>query len=766
MQNLQEKDKQVALAKPDGLTYEEHVGDVRQMVGLLKQMLLIQAAKYVRFFPQNALFDITDTAAIYHDEGKLHPAWQIPCQKDYAAFQEWKKQQSYEATAQDFERERRDIAGANIRTAGFRHEVGSLVMHGHKISGRERVAIAAHHGKLAIYHQGKWQTVNLGKMGAMYFDWLREKHESGDKTFSVRLIDFLKFSGPRAMLQIADRRASAMEGGNPHPPIIAFHYNFPKDWQKREVQKIAEANWEKELLVFRAPTGAGKTDASLLWAKKQIDNGKAQRLVIAMPTRFTSTAMAISTEDSISEVGLYHSSARFVERSSLAEKSKGQKEGYHLYAKWLMSPVTICTIDHLLMALTLTREDHHITLFNLANSCLVIDEADAYDDFMRQNIGTLLKACRKWQVPVMIMSASIADSELGFFQEIGYDISTLEEDVSEYQNDQCELKSTLDFETPNDIAEILNLCIRAERAIIYVNTVERAIVLFEWLQHRVGDIPLHLYHSRFLEKDKRVIEEKIITCLGKKAWEEKTARGIVILTQIGEMSINISAEIMLTELCPIDRLVQRVGRLCRFKENKTIGALYVLRPLKNGKFYPPPYGEFQRGKGWSPSLYLTRSEEILKERVYQRGSWIALINEVYAKRTEHDDRAIENSKNLQEIFSDNWLVRMTESTKEDDIGAVGWKARDMDVQRTILVKEPDEDGFFYFSSWSEYYYIQSEYGIALAVYLAEKGQKNGTILPMRLKINGEEQDEKVFMANPDRYSVQIGLDVRELDSIM
>ena len=98
-----------------------------------------------------------------------------------------------------------------------------------------------------------------------------------------------------------------------------------------------------------------------------------------------------------------------------------------------------------------------------------------------------------------------------------------------------------------------------------------------------------LYHSRFIEPHKKEKEEELIKALGKDAWENGTAKGIAILTQIGEMSVNISADIMLSDLCPIDRLVQRAGRLSRF--NKIIGQLYVLIPMKEGSTYPAPYGD-------------------------------------------------------------------------------------------------------------------------------------------------------------------------------
>src|SRR5690606_9889676 len=94
-------------------------------------------------------------------------------------------------------------------------------------------------------------------------------------------------------------------------------------------------------------------------------------------------------------------------RSGQLKKKDAQK--VHEFARLLQTPVTVCTIDHLLIALTLTREDHHLITFNLANSCLVIDEADFYDEFTQANILVLLEILKYWNVPVLLMSASLPD---------------------------------------------------------------------------------------------------------------------------------------------------------------------------------------------------------------------------------------------------------------------------------------------------------------------------------------------------------------------
>lgn len=97
-----------------------------------------------------------------------------------------------------------------------------------------------------------------------------------------------------------------------------------------------------------------------------------------MPTRFTSNAISVNVSKELGQTGLYHSSAW----SAISDKVKNNEISLsdalnqHKMARCLLSPITVCTIDHLLMSLTMTREDHHLISYNLANSCVVIDEAD------------------------------------------------------------------------------------------------------------------------------------------------------------------------------------------------------------------------------------------------------------------------------------------------------------------------------------------------------------------------------------------------------
>ncbi|MBW7941323.1 MAG: CRISPR-associated helicase Cas3' [Candidatus Kuenenia stuttgartiensis] len=403
------------LGKPSGISLEQHVKNVLAEGQYLMESFPISFDKYERLIKKD-LRKRLKGAIQYHDDGKKHTEWQAACQKDYLEFLKWQSEHGGDFKA--FSKAKKGIAGANLKQSGIRHEVYSLDLHiNNNFSQPVKVAIAAHHSKLSRKHEHRWTDNSSGRNSSMLWAefinlnaCFRNHH-----SYKEAILRHYEIAGVRAYLQLSDRRASAKEENNLLLEFNKFNYTFPDHWQKRNVQKIAQQYSNEELLLMRAPTGAGKTDAALLWASEQIKNKKAERLIIAMPTRFTSNALSINVAESLSSTGLYHSSAwvnRFYKgiQSGEIDKELAQKE--HEFARQLSTPVTVCTIDHLLMALTLTREDHHTITFNLANSCVVIDEADFYDEFTQANILVLLEALKVLNVPVMIMSASLPESSI------------------------------------------------------------------------------------------------------------------------------------------------------------------------------------------------------------------------------------------------------------------------------------------------------------------------------------------------------------------
>ncbi len=745
------KYKYPILAKPSGITLDVHRQNVIYEGALLMQNLPFTREKYQSLTSKD-LARRVELACSFHDEGKvLSETWQKACQMDYNDYLIWQKKNP-EKTYEDYSA--KEDSGKYIRKASVRHEFYSLLKN-KSIPLALQAAIAAHHGKLGEIFEERW--INEGFKEY----WTRFKKESYEKrTLEQIAIVQYEYSGIRGLLQLADHRASAKEEGENLPTISSFSYHFPHA-EKRGVQKLIEQYWKNDLLLVRAPTGAGKTDASLLWASLQIEHKRAERLIIAMPTRFTSNALAINVAESLSDTGLYHSSAWFVKfqeqiDAGLMEKQKATK--IHEFARLLQTPITVCTIDHLLMALTLTREDHHLISFNLANACLVIDEADFYDDFTQANILVLLEILKYWKVPILLMSASLPESVLSSYQKIGYSVDKIIEDTSDNLRDRFEIKKIEDYSELSEIEELLELCIETGNAIIYANTVDRAVVFYNWFEKR-GENPI-LYHSRFTEPDKKNKEQELIEALGKEAWNNGTAKGIAIMTQIGEMSINISSDLMISELCPIDRLTQRVGRLCRFDKSR-IGDLYILIPQKEDSLYPAPYGTYDRKeKSWIACDAFEKTKEILDVTCYNAEKLVTMINDIYSTESEFSAKSITNAKTLKEYFSYNWLISPKQQSQDDDTDTNYWKSRDIAAQDTVFVSKPQTN---YFNSYLNYQNWKLRNSIELPVYLIEKGKKNHMIDLISIKIKDER--EMIYVIREGFYNDNKGVIFIEEDNL-
>jgi len=740
------------LAKPSGITLGRHREDVTSEGAELVKSIPFTIQKYLEVTGKD-LRRRLQLVCKFHDDGKeISTKWQTACQNDYHAYLDWKESNSG-GTFKQYSRT--NDAGKNLRGSGVRHEFYSLLKN-KTLPLVLQAAIAAHHSKLSESKEDRWL-----KEGFEEF-WKSFKTKSyKERTLQETTKIHYEYAGVRGLLQLADHRASAKEDGDFVPEIKQFSYNFPHK-EKRGVQKLIEKHWKDDLLLVRAPTGAGKTDASLLWAKMQIENKRAERLIIAMPTRFTSNALAINVAESLSDTGLYHSSAWFSKfqdkvESGLLEKKKAEK--IHEFARLLQTPITVCTIDHLLIALTLTREDHHLISFNLANSCLVIDEADFYDEFTQANILILLEVLRNWNVPVLLMSASLPESVLPLYREIGYNINSIVEDSSDNLRYRFEIKSITKYSDLSDIQPLLQLCLAEKSVIIYANTVDRAVSIYKWFEGN-GITPI-LYHSRFSEPDKKNKEEELIKALGKDAWESGTASGIAIMTQIGEMSINISADLMISEFCPIDRLTQRAGRLSRFDKSK-IGDLYILIPQKENKHYPAPYGEYDRkNKVWVPCDAYLKTLQKLETSLYNTDKLVELLNQVYSEEASFSSTALSNAKMLKDYYRYNWLINPKQHLSTEDSETNFWRSRNIPPQDTVYVSYPETIYFQNYLSLQNWKLFNS---VELPVYLIEKGRKKHMVDIKKIKV--KEETEMIYVIREGFYNRLKGVTFIEEDTIL
>ncbi|MCM3884613.1 CRISPR-associated helicase Cas3' [Frankia sp. R82] len=277
-----------------------------------------------------------------------------------------------------------------------------------------------------------------------------------------------------------------------------------------------------------------------------------------------------------------------------AEWFFGRKRG-------LLAPVTVGTIDHVLHAATRTK---HVMLRHagLAGRVVVLDEVHAYDVYMAQFLFEALRWLADAGVAVVLLSATLppdlrrdlvrayvqgalqradVDGDLrGLAEPAGYPSVTSVCAVDESLNLAVEVYPSkrpplevgvevLDEQegfAPETVAAAVIAEVQAGGcALVVCNTVARAQGVFTALRPVFGD-DVVLLHARFTAAARAERTERVIDLLGppgRRGAAARPGRLVVVATQVAEQSFDVDVDFLVTDLAPIDLLLQRVGRLHR-----------------------------------------------------------------------------------------------------------------------------------------------------------------------------------------------------------
>ncbi|WP_286857911.1 CRISPR-associated helicase Cas3' [Methanosaeta sp. UBA356] len=333
---------------------------------------------------------------------------------------------------------------------------------------------------------------------------------------------------------------------------------------QRELAKIEDST------IISAPCGRGKTEGALLGALSIIKAKNKNKIIFALPTQITSNAMyeRLKSIFGNENVGLYHGMSRYQHYEADDIKEEDIKS-LVFDEKVFDKPVTITTIDHLIYSLVHGYKQADFALGNILNSVIILDEIHYYESHTLRYILDSLKILRDLNIPYIAMSGTLPSfivEELNKIQP-----HTLIEDVEGLKLEPfiIEKNSKSVFEAIDDIAKIYY---NEQNQIIIVNTVRRAKDLYHLLENKISRDNLFLLHSQFTFNDRSQKEREINNLKGKKPW-------ILVSTQAIEISVDISCDIMHTELAPIDAIGQRGGRLNRGgKNHNNEHFMYIYQP--------------------------------------------------------------------------------------------------------------------------------------------------------------------------------------------
>lgn len=370
----------------------------------------------------------------------------------------------------------------------------------------------------------------------------------------------LEFAQVKTVLHLADWLASSKEsnhsilfmdeGGARLQNHVARLPSPLKVFQKRTFASRSNILW------LRAPTGTGKTEALLLWADD------FERLIYLLPTQATVNAMWKRLRDIFGNerVGIAHGRSGYILRQEFDEDPLETR----LFGAVFATPITVATLDQYLLAHLHGR--HWEEKRSLAHQATVIlDEIHAYEPY---TLGLLSKVLEQERPDrVAFASATLPTSLLEFFPKG----ELIEAENTLWQRSRHRAR-LCEGSLQDALPAAIKLASQGNSVLLVANTINDAQTIYQRLRNEFKWGQSLLLHSRFILRDRQIREAKV---------ESPEAGTIFIATQVVEVSLNISYDALITEVAPIDALVQRMGRVNRRGE-KPLAPVYIYRQWSEG----------------------------------------------------------------------------------------------------------------------------------------------------------------------------------------
>ncbi|HET6858111.1 MAG TPA: CRISPR-associated helicase Cas3' [Streptomyces sp.] len=399
------------------------------------------------------------------------------------------------------------------------------------------------------------------------------------------------------------------------------------------------------LMIVEAPMGEGKTEAALAAAEVLAARSGAGGVLFALPTMATGNAMfprllawldrLPAAADERLSVRLAHSKAalnedftelksgarrRFTSVDAGAEEQVPAPGAVHRLApaeliahqwldgrkKSLLASFVVGTIDQLLFAGLKSR---HLALRHLAlaGKVVVIDEAHAYDTYMNSYLDRVLAWLGEYGVPVVVLSATLparrrrelaaayagadaADENFAAVEEArGYPLLTGVapghppcQEVPAASGRGTSVRVEAMDDDLGALADLLDGELAGGGcALVVRNTVARVLDTAQALRERFGPDDVTVAHARFLDLDRAEKDADLLRRFGPRS-TTRPARHIVVASQVAEQSLDVDFDLLVTDLAPVDLVLQRMGRLHRHPREDRPERLRQARCLVTG----------------------------------------------------------------------------------------------------------------------------------------------------------------------------------------
>ena len=476
-----------------------------------------------------------------------------------------------------------------------------------------------------------------------------------------------------------------------HPALPGFSqlFNLPNTRENAIQQAVASVPPEERLVIVESETGSGKTEAALLQFARLYEKGLVDGLYFALPTRAAASQIHrrvttfvrnlfpadtglepvlavpgyVRAGDAIGErLPNYevwwddHPDVRTAKRRWATESTK----------RYLAAQVAVGTVDQAMMAV-LKVKHAHMRAACLARNLLIVDEVHASDTYMSTVLEHLLHAHIQAGGYAMLMSATLGSvarchwlgdtnpPPLATAIDTPYPaVSTPKGITAAGENDYVKAVAVTAAPMMSDFADTARRALQAARAgakvLVVRNTVGHAVQTQQALEElaRPEDAGLlfsvngitTLHHGRFAASDRRLLDGAVEALLGK---SRRGGGRVVVGTQTLEQSLDIDADLLITDLCPVDVLLQRIGRLHRHQrddrpDDYDTPACVVLTP---GDDLSPLLASGRNTNGLGPRGHVYGSLQVLeatRRLIDIHPEWrIPAMNRQLVERATHPD---------------------------------------------------------------------------------------------------------------------------------
>ena len=255
--------------------------------------------------------------------------------------------------------------------------------------------------------------------------------------------------------------------------------------------------------------------------------------------------------------------------------------------KALLAEVGVGTLDQAMMAV-MPFKHSNLRMLGLSQKILLADEIHAYDHYMSRILEGLIEKQARDGNPTILLSATLSQQQrerlIAAFAKgakcgaeaplLGYDDYpwltqvTRSEVVSLHVATRKEVERSVNVGWMYDeqaCIERIGHAVLHGKCIAWIrNSVDDAIRISRQLvsQGIVAPENLTLFHSRFAFYDRQRIESQTLALFGKQSAAQRRGK-VIIATQVIEQSLDIDLDEMISDLAPVDLLIQRAGRLQR-----------------------------------------------------------------------------------------------------------------------------------------------------------------------------------------------------------